>query len=314
MTKKTTTLRKAALCAGLAFVSPQAQADETAFEKDRAAILAMAGKFEVTFNFHETYTTAGSYEIKEKKYSEKAHELVKVIEDDGKRIVLQHLLQVENGEGTMVVKHWGQVWTYEDTGILEYQGGTAWKNKTLSAADAKGTWSQYVTQTDDSPRYESHGTWDHSGGTSQWVSAPTNRPLPRREYKVRKDYDLIVGVNTHAITPKGWIHEQSNRKLVKRDGKLQYLCHERGFNTYFRVPEHDFSVAEAYWKKHSPFWKAVRAFWTKRIAASADVSYTRKINGKSMGKAVSLLIGDEGTPDKPEAVPATLAPYLGTGS
>lgn len=305
-------LRNSLIATGIALASPIIHANESNFKKDRAAILALAGKFEITFNFHETYSTANGYEIKTKKYSEKAHELVKVVEDTDTRIVLQHLLQVEGDEGSMVVKHWGQVWTFEDKEILEYQGETTWKKRQLNTDEARGTWSQYVTQTDDSPRYESYGKWDHSMGLSQWVSGQTNRPLPRREYKTRKDYDILVGINTHIITPQGWVHEQSNRKLVKRDNKRHYLCHERGFNTYFRVPDHDFSVAESYWKTHSKFRESVRAHWMALINKSNDVKYTRRINGKSMRKALHMLMADpeEKKAAAPEDIPKTLTPYL----
>lgn len=305
-------LRHAIFIAGISLVSAFAQADDTSFKKDRAAILSMAGKFEVTFNFHETYSTSEEYTIKEKKYREQAHELVKVVQDTDRRIVLQHLLLVDDGTEIMVIKHWGQVWTFEDKDILEYQNNTTWKKKTLSSEATRGTWSQYVTQTDDSPRYESNGHWQHDRGISQWISAHTPRPLPRREYTKRKDYDLIIGANTHTITPNGWIHEQSNRKLIKRDGIEKFLCQERGFNTYIRVPEHDFSVAETYWKKHSLFWQSIRAHWTDHIAKSDSVSYTRKIDGVSMSKAVRRLMADvdENKPAKPEAIAATLSPYL----
>ena len=53
---------------GIALVSSLAQADDTSFKKDRAAILSMVGKFEVTFNFHETYSISEGYTIKENKY------------------------------------------------------------------------------------------------------------------------------------------------------------------------------------------------------------------------------------------------------
>ncbi|MGB1260176.1 MAG: DUF6607 family protein, partial [Akkermansiaceae bacterium] len=215
--------------------------EQDTFKKDRAAILAMAGEYKVTFNFHETYAIKAGYELKRKAYKETAYEIVKVVEDSGKRIVLQHLLQVDDGLEVMVIKHWGQVWTFEDTEILEYQRGTTWKKQTLTPSAVKGTWSQYVTQTDDSPRYESYGKWNHTGATSIWTSNETPRPLPRREYSKRKDYDVVMGINTHAISPDGWIHEQSNRKLIKRNSALEYLCAERGFNTYEKVTEYDFS-------------------------------------------------------------------------
>ncbi|MGD1979273.1 MAG: hypothetical protein PVJ98_07770 [Akkermansiaceae bacterium] len=48
-------------CAALPFA---AIADDQKFAKDRAAILSMAGAFEVEFNFTETVSLAEGYELK----------------------------------------------------------------------------------------------------------------------------------------------------------------------------------------------------------------------------------------------------------
>ena len=181
-------------------------AEEGAFEKDRRAILAMAGEFKVGFHFQETLSLRSDYEAKEKPYEEAAFETVKVVEDSGKKIVLQHILQA----GPAVVKHWAQIWTYEDTEILEFQGGRVWTTKKISEEEAKGKWSQRVTQIDDSPRYEGIAAWVHREQSSEWA-AVANRPKPRREEK-RDDYDLLVVTNRHTITPLGWFHEQDNTK------------------------------------------------------------------------------------------------------
>jgi len=272
----------------------------------------MAGKFKVTFNFHETYAFKSDYKIKDKIYNESAHEIVKIVEDSGKRIVLQHLLQVDDGLEIMVVKHWGQVWTFEDTEILEYQQGTTWKKRTLTPKEVKGTWSQSVTQTDDSPRYEGYGKWDHSGGASIWRSMESPRPLPRREYTKRKDYDVIMGINTHTISSKGWVHVQANRKLVKRNGKLEYLCAERGFNTYEKDETHDFKKSDDYWKSTSSFWKDMRSFWNSATAKNDTFSYVKKSNNLSLRRAVRGLAPSEESKAgaTPEQIAKALRPFL----
>mgnify|MGYP006197439051 CR=1 FL=1 len=49
---------------------------------------------------------------------------------------------------------------------------------------------------------------------STWISDETWRPLPRREFSVRKDYEVLVGTNRHTITPDGWLQEENNLKRV----------------------------------------------------------------------------------------------------
>lgn len=83
------------------------------FERDRAAILGMVGEFRVEFNFEETVSLVEGYALT-KPYHEEALELVKLVEDRGKLIVLQHILLADDGLDVHVVKHWGQIWKYED--------------------------------------------------------------------------------------------------------------------------------------------------------------------------------------------------------
>jgi hypothetical protein len=232
-------------------------------EADRAAILAMAGKFKVQFHFAETLAFQPNYELT-KPYVEDAYEWVTVAEDTGRRIALQHLLVV--GDGKRVVHHWRQIWTYEDTRVTQFQAHNAWKTKELAPDEARGTWTQLVTQVDNSPRYESWGRWNHEGGAARWVSADTWRPLPRREHTKRSDYDAISGTNTHLITAQGWAHEQDNLKLAVRDGQTRAIARERGLNTYTRDEKFDFSPAEKFWVGYRDFSNAVARAWDEVTA------------------------------------------------
>lgn len=249
------------------------------FQKDREAILKMAGDFRVSFYFKETLSLSPDYKVQEKAYATDAFETVKVVEDGGKRIVLQHLLQA----GGQVVKHWAQTWTYEDPRVLSFEGDRTWVTKTLSATEVAGTWTQSVTEVTDEPRYEGKGKWIHlEGGASEWTSNGTNRPLPRREYTKRDDYDLLLVVNRHTVTADGWYHEQDNVKQVKRDGKSYPLCREVGLNRYERVKDHDFSAANTYWEKTSGFWKDVRGIWTDATDKSSEVKLKDTVDGKAL--------------------------------
>jgi hypothetical protein len=255
----------------------------SSFEKDRAAILGMAGEFRVTFNFEETVPLVPGYELR-KPYESAAKELVTVADDQGDQITLQHLLVVTDMDGPMVIKHWAQIWTYEDKHVLNYEGNMTWRPKTRTDKKVKGTWTQYVTQVDDSPRYKAAGEWTHDGNYSAWTSQPSTRPLPRREYTKRDDYDLVKCVNRHVITPDGWTHLQQNRKYVRRNGQNHSLCLERGINTYQRVTKatkidkEDFAAARKYWRETHPFWAKVRAVWNQVVTnISSPIHYESSI-------------------------------------
>lgn len=246
-----------------------ARAVSPAFEQDRRAILAMAGEFEVTFAFEETVALRKGYELRAATHS-KATELVQLVEDTGARIVLQHVLVL--GDDHEVVKHWRQDWTYESPTILEFQGDRRWELRQLSPQEVRGTWQQAVYEVDDSPRYASIGKWVHTGNVSTWTSGETWRPLPRREYTKRSDYDVLVGVNRHIITPDGWVHEQANSKLDRADQTGQpLLAREIGLNTYARISGYDFTAGREYWSRTAAFWADVRLAWNDALSGRSAV-------------------------------------------
>ncbi|MAS95868.1 MAG: hypothetical protein CMO55_21905 [Verrucomicrobiales bacterium] len=282
-------------------------------EKDRKAILAMSGEYRVSFDFEETVSLQPGYELKEP-YHEEATELVIVVEDTPQRIALQHILAV--GGGRRVVKHWKQIWTWEDTRIIEFQGRDQWKVQELSPEEVSGTWSQLVTQVDDSPRYESFGKWQHDGGYSRWQSEVTARPLPRREHTKRDDYQVLLAVNRHALTPDGWVHEQDNLKqVVDENGQaIKYIAREIGVNRYTKTDTADFTKAKEYWESTRQFWGDVSSFWDEVEKTRDHYSIVEEIDGKSLMDEVNNIakvLAKTGKPE-PEGKPVqqVIEPFL----
>ncbi len=241
---------------------PSCAENEPKRDCDRRAILAMAGEFEVSFNFEETVQLAPGYARKPDQHSG-AREWVVVVQDDEAGIVLQHVLQV----GAAVVKHWRQDWRYEQPLHWEYRGLGEFAGKQREATLVPGTWTQYAYDVNDAPRYAGSGRWNHRYGVSTWTSDRTWRPLPRRDYSKRSDYQLINAENRHTITPNGWTHEQDNTKTQRAAGSRdRTLVREFGFNEYRRVSGADFGKAKDYWRNTADFWAAVRSRWSAELA------------------------------------------------
>lgn len=261
----------------------------TPFERDRRAILAMAGRYRVTFDFLELYSLDPAYTELDVPYQSWATETVQVIEDRGEFISLQHIMvlffEVE-GEivGPAVTKHWRQDWRYEDTDLHVFRGHGRFERARIDAEQARGAWTQAVFQVDDSPRYEALGRWQHDGNRSAWESETTWRPLPRREFSVRNDYQALVGINRHVITPRGWIHEQRNAKRILpsegRDDTPSYLSQEIGLNRYLRILDHDFSAGDAYWEETAVYWQEVREAWQEIFRAHDTIEVLGEVEGK----------------------------------
>ncbi|MDX1561604.1 MAG: DUF6607 family protein, partial [Gammaproteobacteria bacterium] len=243
------------------------------FERDRRAILAMAGDYRTSFDFLETVGFTPGFEPAQP-YQSWATETIDVIEDSGDKISLQHVIVMffvnDDGavEGPVVQKHWRQDWVYQDESIHAYAGDGTWRERRLAAEEVAGRWSQAVYQVDDSPRYEALGDWVHEGNYSAWTSDETWRPLPRRESSARSDYDVLIGTNRHTITPTGWVHEEENRKTVLEGAgvlaaETPFLARELGVNRYERIVDFDFSARDDYWQATAPFWADVRAEWAR---------------------------------------------------
>jgi hypothetical protein len=241
------------------------------FERDRRAILAMAGGFRTSFDFLEVLGFLPGF-TPDRPYQSWATELVRVVEDRGTFIRLQHVLvmtfRTPDGatEGPVVVRHFRQDWRYEDAELLVYRGRSTWERERRPRRAVRGTWTEAVFQVDESPRYEAVGRWRHFGNASAWESETTWRPLPRREFSVREDYDVLMGTNRHTITPTGWVQLEENRKVALADvgtprATDPVLAEELGVIRYERVVGVDWSAGERYLERTEPFWAEVRAAW-----------------------------------------------------
>lgn len=244
---------------GATIARPAAEAAK--FEQDRKAILAMTGDFHVTFDFRETVPLTQGYELKKPKISG-AEEIIRVVEDRGDFISLQQILVMKVGNEVIVTKHWRQDWQYEPASVLVFIGGNAWETRPVPLSERKGKWAQTVYQVEDSPRYGAVGAWTHDHGVSQWTPPAEMRPLPRRDMTTRKDYDAVLAVNRHVITPFGWVQEEDNSKLVMR-GNPHVLVREVGVNTYRRATDVPATYGDAYWNATKDFWAGVRADWAR---------------------------------------------------
>ncbi len=248
-----------------------------AFECDRKSILSMVGEFRVRFAFDETVALAPGYVPHDPQRSG-GTELVEVIADTGEHISLQHILVL--GKDHAVVKHWRQDWQHQPKQVLHFLGNGRFETRTLADGDAKGAWSQTVYEVDDAPRYAGVGRWSHSGGEDSWA-ARTLRPLPRREYTTRRDYQAIAALNRHTVTPAGWVHEQENTKVVlDAEGRTHALARELGVNSYTRIHDYDFGAGRDYWNRTAAFWTVVRAQWDREISANAGFTTSPEPNGE----------------------------------
>ncbi len=284
----------------------------TAIDKDRAAILAMQGDYRVDFHFMETVALKAGYELHDDKNTG-GFETVLVVANDSDRIVLQHLLVSPGGH---VIKHWRQDWVHEAKERFEFIADQSWEVRGLDVDRAAGTWTQCVFEVSDAPRYCGTGHWNHRYGVSTWTSDRSWRPLPRREYTKRDDYNVINAENRHTITPNGWTHEQDNTKTVRvGEQSTETLVREFGFNDYRNIEDYDFLPARAYWQQTSPYWARVRDAWERRLLSGSRLTISTEIDGMPIIEGTfeqADKAGDMSEDEQLEAIEALLSRWTVT--
>lgn len=263
-------------------------------ERDRRAIYSLEGEYEVSFEFIETILleTNKKFDIP---YASKGTEFIKVVEDRGNFISLQHIMvlfmkdpETGNPVGPMLVKHWRQDWQWNPTNSFEFQGENTWKTKKIRRKDGLGKWRWDVYQVDDSPRYSGIGTWNHFKSTSTFSTNYMSRPLPRREFSVRSDYKVLLGTDTLIITPTAWYHEQRNFKHqdnlneFSEINKSKFLAREIGHNSYKRIKNFDFSSGYEYWEKTKGYWEDVRKTWVQILDDYESFKLRKKVDGMAL--------------------------------
>jgi len=272
-------------------------------EADRQAILGMLGEYTVTFAFDETVVLQEGY-ARAEPHRSGAREVVILVEDAGNRIVLQHILVAPGG---FVTKHWRQDWYFEARERLEFVADQRWELRPVLEDLAPGSWTQCVFEVSDAPRYCGTGTWNHRYGVATWTSDRSWRPLPRREYTKRSDYNALNVENRHTVTAAGWTHEQDNTKTLRSpEGSSRTLVREFGFNDYQQTDAVDFSPAYEYWEETRGFWKEVRAGWD-RLIATGGLTLAMEVDGMPLieaffGMADEVRDGGEVTREQVDAV------------
>ncbi|MDE0771487.1 MAG: hypothetical protein OSB25_04685 [Salibacteraceae bacterium] len=262
-----------ALLTGYSFVL-NAQKDKK--QKDIQAIISMAGCYNVAFKYTETFAPEIDYEMAFD-YTSAAFEYAKIIQQTENKIVLQHLLIIND---SMIIKHWRQDWTFEKTEVYRFDKNNKWVYEPKSKKEVEGKWTQEVYQVDDSPRYTGTATWTHVDGTASWYNK-ADSPLPRREYTKRSDYNVMKRGNRVQIKGEDWLHEQDNDKVIREDGKEDVLLvQEKGYNTYVNRANEDCNPAREWWAKNQNKWAVVRTVWEDVYGEQKNLELKDKVEDK----------------------------------
>ncbi len=275
--------------------------------KEQQAIKSLCGCYEVDFKYAETFAADEEYKFPPR-YQVSGLEWVVAVETSPSKFALQHLLVASD---TFIIKHWREDWEYEKAGIWKFDHDATWKYTAGNKNDVKGQWQQTVWEVDDAPRYQGSSSWVSSNGKYYWENT-TDAPLPRREYTKRKDYNVLQRTNRVVITDSGWVHEQDNKKIIRKNGTPDlYLAEEKGYNIYRKTDDSKCKPAADWWAKHSQFWSTVRQSWEETMKGKNVVHVVPDVDGKRLGQQLAA-VESEGLPEKrrKEKITAILNSYV----
>ncbi len=280
--------------------------------KDRPNVEKLCGCFNVEFKYAETFSPDTAYKYHNREEISGGTELVFPVEVSEKKIVMQHLLVITD---SMIVKHWREDWVYEANEVLNYKGDKVWKKEKLKPEQAKGTWTQSVWEVSDEPRYQGTAQWLNVDGKTVWTNT-TDAPLPRREYSVRNDYNILRRTNRISIQEDGYLHEQDNQKILRTGNTEKLLVSEKGINSYKRIDTSNCMPAKFYWERNKTYWTKVRMIWGDYVAKNSTIELKTKVEGKVLHEYLYALASDYRTGKlKPEnadaAIKAEIEKFLG---
>ncbi|MET0635809.1 MAG: DUF6607 family protein [Chitinophagaceae bacterium] len=256
--------------------------------KDKPTVEKLCGCFEVEFKYAETFSPDKNYKYHDREEISGGTELTFPVEVTDKKIVMQHLLVITD---SMIIKHWREEWSYENPTIWKYVGDKVWVKEQLKPEQVKGKWTQSVWEVSDEPRYQGVSDWQNVDGKLTWQNT-TDAPLPRREYSVRSDYNILKRTNRISINDSGYIHEQDNQKIIRANGADKLLVEEKGINSYKRLPDEECAAAKFYWDNNKVYWGKVRKIWGDYINTHNSISLKTKVDGKVLHDYLFALAKD----------------------
>jgi hypothetical protein len=280
---------------------------------EKKAVESLCGCYEVDFMYAETFSPNEEYEFP-KRYHAKGLELVLPIENADNKIMLQHLLVIDD---TTIIKHWREDWEYEKKDWWAFNHDASWKYITATKP-VQGEWTQTVWEVDDAPRYQGSSKWVENNNKYYWENT-ADAPLPRREYSKRSDYNVLKRTNRIILTDTGWVHEQDNDKIIRKDGAADILlAREKGMNIYRKTDDAKCAIAAQWWVAHKDFWVTVRDSWAAlmkgkqfiRLNTKVDEQRlyeqlykleAKKLSGEVLKQEVNALLAKYHQPDKDAA-------------
>ncbi len=255
---------------------------------EQKAIQNLCGCFEVTFKYAETFSPIPDYKYHDRETIHGGIELALPIEISNKKISIQHLLVISD---SMIIKHWREEWSYENPILWKYTDTKTWVKQLLHPNEVKGTWTQTVWEVSDEPRYQGIGIFTKQSGETYWQNT-TDAPLPRREYSVRNDYNILNRTNRIHITDSGYLHEQDNKKMIRKGGVDALLVEEKGVNNYSRVADSKCLAAKNYWETNKVYWLKVAAIWAIFLQNHQKVTLKTKVAGMVLHQMLYNLLQD----------------------
>jgi hypothetical protein len=92
----------------------------------------------------------------------------------------------------------------------------------------------------------------------------------------------MLRTNRHEITDSGWVHDQDNKKILKKEGEEIVLAEEKGLSPYKRVSSKKCAKALEWWTNNEEKWSSVRNEWETVYNKKQSLTLNSSVKGKRL--------------------------------
>ncbi len=305
---------------------PPATPDLTA---DRAAILALAGVFDVTAEF----TFAEGIAPPSPPSPIRSRLVGYLTENSADRIGLQYFLLF--GEAPLVIKYYREEWVHQPSTLLTVVTNNTFTRLPLPlgprpSVTTTGTWTRTVYQADEAPAYAAAGRWTHDARGSSWAADRPVRGQPPEGHLNPADAsrtpprlhdEIAMARSADAATPPAkllhrhvWMASENSGSMTPTTAASSPL--RTALVRYIRLDDPSPNVIDAAWQPTAAYWAKVRQQWSAELDRTPLLTILSRdesrVRWRTILTAVEQAAQDPAVDPASfaQTLPALLAPFL----
>ena len=93
----------------------------------------------------------------------------------------------------------------------------------------------------------------------------------------------MIRGNRHEITDSGWVHDQDNLKILKKENKENIkIASEKGYNKYTRIDDLKCKEAVKWWEENKEKWGMVLDKWNSVYNKNKNILLRKSVEKRPL--------------------------------